>query len=128
MTTDLMLIDEMRNALPLYAYPTKQLVETLTDIHLSRKTRLEVDNIFYAGNDGGIMCSVRFHDQTVGVISATNLVFSDPQPIYAKINDYRRERINALALEHAIHSAPSVGRNAPCPCGSGKKYKKCCGM
>jgi len=21
---------------------------------------------------------------------------------------------------------PSVGRNAPCPCGSGKKYKKCC--
>lgn len=22
---------------------------------------------------------------------------------------------------------PRVGRNAPCPCGSGKKYKKCCG-
>jgi len=21
-----------------------------------------------------------------------------------------------------------VGRNAPCPCGSGKKYKKCCGV
>jgi preprotein translocase subunit SecA len=20
-----------------------------------------------------------------------------------------------------------VGRNNPCPCGSGKKYKKCCG-
>ncbi|MBC7316447.1 MAG: SEC-C domain-containing protein, partial [Chloroflexi bacterium] len=20
-----------------------------------------------------------------------------------------------------------VGRNAPCPCGSGKKYKNCCG-
>lgn len=20
-----------------------------------------------------------------------------------------------------------VGRNSPCPCGSGKKYKKCCG-
>jgi preprotein translocase subunit SecA len=24
-------------------------------------------------------------------------------------------------------SAASVGRNDPCPCGSGKKYKKCCG-
>lgn len=23
--------------------------------------------------------------------------------------------------------APKIGRNAPCPCGSGKKYKKCCG-
>lgn len=22
---------------------------------------------------------------------------------------------------------PKVGRNAPCPCGSGKKYKNCCG-
>ena len=24
------------------------------------------------------------------------------------------------------HSAARVGRNDPCPCGSGKKYKKCC--
>ncbi|WP_396334004.1 SEC-C metal-binding domain-containing protein [Burkholderia anthina] len=22
---------------------------------------------------------------------------------------------------------PKVGRNDPCPCGSGKKHKKCCG-
>jgi len=26
-----------------------------------------------------------------------------------------------------IHSQHAVGRNDPCPCGSGKKYKKCCG-
>jgi preprotein translocase subunit SecA len=24
-------------------------------------------------------------------------------------------------------AADKVGRNDPCPCGSGKKYKKCCG-
>ncbi|MCL2558071.1 MAG: DnaJ domain-containing protein [Treponema sp.] len=24
-------------------------------------------------------------------------------------------------------AAPKIGRNVPCPCGSGKKYKKCCG-
>jgi len=24
-------------------------------------------------------------------------------------------------------NVPKVGRNDPCPCGSGKKYKKCCG-
>jgi uncharacterized protein YecA (UPF0149 family) len=23
-------------------------------------------------------------------------------------------------------TTPKVGRNEPCPCGSGKKYKKCC--
>jgi len=26
-----------------------------------------------------------------------------------------------------VRSAPKVGRNDPCPCGSGKKYKHCCG-
>jgi len=26
-----------------------------------------------------------------------------------------------------VNSDPKVGRNDPCPCGSGKKYKKCCG-
>jgi uncharacterized protein YchJ len=25
-------------------------------------------------------------------------------------------------------TAPKVGRNDPCPCASGKKYKKCCGQ
>ncbi len=25
-----------------------------------------------------------------------------------------------------VRAAPKVGRNDPCPCGSGKKYKKCC--
>ena len=26
-----------------------------------------------------------------------------------------------------VRTQPKVGRNDPCPCGSGKKYKKCCG-
>ena len=27
------------------------------------------------------------------------------------------------------YRAPAkIGRNEPCPCGSGKKYKKCCGL
>ena len=26
-----------------------------------------------------------------------------------------------------VLNTPKVGRNDPCPCGSGKKYKKCCG-
>ena len=27
-----------------------------------------------------------------------------------------------------VREGPKVGRNDPCPCGSGKKYKKCCGQ
>lgn len=30
-------------------------------------------------------------------------------------------------IKPVVRSAPKVGRNDPCPCGSGKKYKKCCG-
>jgi uncharacterized protein len=29
-------------------------------------------------------------------------------------------------LDPTIRNAPKIGRNDPCPCGSGKKYKKCC--
>lgn len=32
----------------------------------------------------------------------------------------------AAAPADAVRSGPKVGRNDPCPCGSGKKYKKCC--
>ena len=39
------------------------------------------------------------------------------------LNDWR------LRNYHQPGSAsPKVGRNDPCPCGSGKKYKKCCGL
>jgi len=41
-----------------------------------------------------------------------------------------RERCAAgggLRVPPARNAAPSLGRNDPCPCGSGKKYKKCCG-
>ena len=30
-------------------------------------------------------------------------------------------------LKGGIHKKEKVGRNDPCPCGSGKKYKNCCG-
>jgi preprotein translocase subunit SecA len=31
------------------------------------------------------------------------------------------------AVKTIVRDQPKVGRNDPCPCGSGKKYKKCCG-
>ena len=36
------------------------------------------------------------------------------------------ENRTPTAVTPIVHSTPKVGRNAPCPCGSGKKYKKCC--
>jgi len=34
----------------------------------------------------------------------------------------------AAKVKQIVHDKPRVGRNDPCPCGSGKKYKKCCGQ
>jgi len=49
----------------------------------------------------------------------------------------QEERRQRLAISRRTGPAPAVnqpvvrddkvGRNEPCPCGSGKKYKKCCG-
>lgn len=32
-----------------------------------------------------------------------------------------------IKYEPIVNAVAKVGRNEPCPCGSGKKYKKCCG-
>ena len=29
--------------------------------------------------------------------------------------------------QQVVRASPKIGRNEPCPCGSGKKLKKCCG-
>jgi len=32
-----------------------------------------------------------------------------------------------ITTRTVVRSSPKTGRNDPCPCGSGKKYKHCCG-
>ena len=39
----------------------------------------------------------------------------------------RKELYKIQKSSKTIVKPPKVGRNDPCPCGSGKKYKKCCG-
>jgi len=46
----------------------------------------------------------------------------DVAAVYAHFGP-AREKQNAPAV-----AAEKVGRNDPCPCGSGKKFKKCCGL
>jgi preprotein translocase subunit SecA len=52
-----------------------------------------------------------------------------PQPAARAASSARRPQASAPRQEPAVHHAgPKVGRNDPCPCGSGKKYKKCHGQ
>ena len=40
-----------------------------------------------------------------------------------------KKRLRQMVLEPTRRQQKrmKIGRNDPCPCGSGKKYKKCCG-
>ncbi len=56
----------------------------------------------------------------------------DPKRLFAspqvKVADYIRA-LYPIRREHALDietQEAKIGRNDPCPCGSGKKYKKCC--
>ena len=40
----------------------------------------------------------------------------------------RKELYKEQKQSGTIVKGKKIGRNDPCPCGSGKKYKKCCGM
>ncbi len=52
---------------------------------------------------------------------------SIPEAVH-KLHVYWRKNRGKLASSHQpfVHDQPMVGRNDPCPCGSGKKFKKCC--
>lgn len=54
------------------------------------------------------------HPAAQGIADAMGMPAEDAAPAEPEDATYRRE-------------APKVGRNDPCPCGSGKKYKQCCG-
>src|SRR5207248_3244953 len=63
------------------------------------------------------------------------IIFSQPaekKMEFAQLfNQLRRElgRDEQPALHPGfLNQAPKTGRNDPCPCGSGKKFKKCCLM
>src|SRR5271157_863953 len=46
---------------------------------------------------------------------------------YRYFREHRRAHIGTTFTPEPRRNAPKVGRNDLCPCGSGKKYKRCCG-
>ena len=46
-------------------------------------------------------------------------------PLFDDGEDFLDEEAPALPF---VREAPKIGRNDPCPCNSGRKYKKCCGQ
>ena len=73
----------------------------------------------------------RVKEETLGILYRIQI--AEPE----KIDDYRQPKQQQLSFsgggeaqqkKPTKRAAKKIGRNAPCPCGSGKKYKKCCGQ
>jgi preprotein translocase subunit SecA len=74
----------------------------------------------------------RVKEETLGILFRVQI--AEPQ----KLDDLKQPKEQKLAFSGGDGATPEkkkpvkrekkkIGRNAPCPCGSGKKYKKCCG-
>lgn len=67
------------------------------------------------------------HTELAEAAALFRRVFPDALAEYARLG----RSISRILIEHAAANLPrapvKVRRNDPCPCGSGRKYKKCCG-
>jgi preprotein translocase subunit SecA len=62
------------------------------------------------------------HDSALGAGFASN-----KEPVHSNDERQRPSNVQTGQRVQQIRVAPKVGRNEPCPCGSGKKYKNCHG-
>ena len=63
----------------------------------------------------------------VNVVSQPMMTMDDPLE-NATMNNPTVDTADGEAVkEPVVNNGPEIGRNDPCPCGSGKKYKNCCG-
>jgi SEC-C motif-containing protein len=73
-------------------------------------------------------------DDEATIEFAASYLQNEEEKVHREISQFKRDRGRwyfvdgkYAGVETFVRDEPKVGRNEPCPCGSGKKYKKCCG-
>jgi len=61
------------------------------------------------------------------LVAEADYLFSLPQWEVILSDETRESIITSYKRSKTVIKGKTPGRNDPCPCGSGKKYKKCCG-
>jgi preprotein translocase subunit SecA len=85
-----------------------------------------------------LIFKLRVRSETIDnkdVWNPDNFVYQDSLNSTPELPTPNKERVEAATTNRGqgkqkpepIRSGAKVGRNQPCPCGSGKKYKQCCG-
>lgn len=97
----------------------------LINIYLPNKAKI-VDIQVLEGTPNSCDMLIGMDVITLGDFAVTNLdgktMFSFRMPSMTEIDFCKHSH-----LEPRKNESPKIGRNAQCPCGSGKKFKHCCG-
>ncbi|MFQ5518440.1 MAG: preprotein translocase subunit SecA [Mariprofundus sp.] len=113
----LLAMDHLRQSVGLRGYAQKQPIQ---------EYKRESFELFE-----GMLDKVREETMTalhrVEVEQAAPIVEEDPQPAGPVNYNLGEQEHEAEAVHTYKREQPKVGRNDPCPCGSGKKYKQCHG-
>ncbi len=62
-------------------------------------------------------------------MTSTDTTKTPPAPVehvHGPDCDHDHDHHGHQTVEQYVRASPKIGRNDPCPCGSGKKHKKCC--
>lgn len=101
----------IRREYPDFYEAVREYIETLENTrdmeYLRRKIKKDYDRL------GRYMPTGLYDEMYGGKWEA-----SEPGPVWEDHDDIQKPYVRI---------EPKIGRNDPCPCGSGKKYKKCCG-
>ncbi|MBQ8591094.1 MAG: SEC-C domain-containing protein [Firmicutes bacterium] len=121
--------------------------EKVTGTFQSLVDKYEADPVIFMGFLDGINSSLRAEqdldsfDETTEIsldidleklffnmlVAGADYLYTLPQWETILTEEKRLEIVKAYKRSKTVVKEKEPGRNDPCPCGSGKKYKKCCG-
>ena len=138
-----------------FVYETKTYKKILSDVSVKYEGKasdlaaeFEMSETIFAGFLDGINTSLNKEIDIENLESDTEVALDiNFEKLYMNMHDAKadwlynlkewdavlsEERRKALVKQwreskQFVNNSPKVGPNEPCPCGSGKKYKKCCG-
>lgn len=84
-----------------------------------------IDVIRTAFNRGYVNIDISGDLEDVEIAFGIREKRSTPPPIYNSSLFEKMMPLSQISITQ-VRTEPKVGRNDPCPCGSGKKFKKCC--
>lgn len=97
----------------------------LDGINSSLNAELDLENL---NEESEIELDIDFEKLFYNMLAAeADYLYSLPQWNNILSEEKALEIVKAYKKSKTVVKGEKIGRNDPCPCGSGKKYKKCCG-